>query len=91
MTQRRPVKKCVASQVTCPNPLCSQPQQANTPRGRFRGRGLHTCTYCGVEYFYHAADGGAEVIGLWPGESDTIDIDAPLPVIWERLGLLAVA
>ena len=91
MTQRRrPVRKCAAHRVTCPNPLCGRPQQANAPRGKFRGRGLQACPACGIEYFYAAADGGAEVVGLWPGEADGIDIDEPLPVIWERLGLLGV-
>jgi hypothetical protein len=56
--------------------------------GKFRGRGISDCS-CGVTYFFHSADGGTEVIGLYPGEADRIDIDEPLPTIWERLGLIA--
>jgi hypothetical protein len=78
--------------MTCPNPTCGHVQPAaRTPHGKFRGRGIEACPHCATEYFYHAADGGVEVIGLWPGEAERLDVDAPLPDIWQRLGILAAA
>jgi hypothetical protein len=87
---RRPTIKCAANRVRCPDPTCRHVQpSARTPHGKVRGRGIDACVRCGLEYFYHAADGGVEVVGLWPGEAERLDVDQPLPRIWERLGLMA--
>lgn len=88
---RRPTLKCVANRVRCPDPTCGHVQPpARTPHGKLRGRGIDACIQCGQEYFFHAADGGVEVVGLLPGEADRLDIDEPLPRIWQQLGLMAV-
>lgn len=89
---RRPIVKCKANRVRCPDPTCAHTQPPpRTPHGKSRGRGIDACARCNTEYFHHTADGGTEVIGLWPGEAERLDIDAPLPSIWEQLGILVAA
>lgn len=94
MTRRRPVLKCRQQQVLCPDPTCRAVQRGLvgtfTSPHKFRGRGISQCS-CGVEYFFHSADGVVEVVGLWPGEAARIDIDAALYQTLEILGLMAVA
>lgn len=91
-SRRRPVKKCPANRVTCPDPTADHVQPSpRTPHGKFRGRGIDACATCGIEYFHYTADGGTEVIGLYPGEAEHLNIDAPLPEIWRQLGVMAVA
>lgn len=91
---RRPVLKCRANRVRCPDPTCDHVQRivgSTIDSAKFRGRGIAACQRCGQQYFFHAADGCADVAGLWPGEAEQIDIDAPLPSIWQLLGVMEAA
>lgn len=90
---RRPALKCRTNRVLCPDPTCRRVQRAGVgfdQSGRWRGRGIGVCS-CGVEFWYHAADGVVEVLGLWPGEADQVDPDAPLAETLKRLGLMEAA
>lgn len=86
----RATRKCRANKLVCPRCDHVQPPP-RTPHGKVRGRGIDACVRCGVEYFWHSADGGAEVVVLHPGEARQLNIDHPLPSLWEQLGLLVRA
>lgn len=90
MNRVRAVRKCRANKLVCPRCDHVQPP-LRTPHGKVRGRGIDACVRCSVEFFWHAADGGAEVVALHAGEARALNVDDPLPTIWQRLGLLVTA
>lgn len=91
MSPSRLIRKCRANKLVCPR--CGYPHHANfsSAHRKVRGRGVEGCAHCKTEFFWHAADGGAEVVELRPGEAASLNIDDPLPTIWLRLGLLVTA